>query len=149
MELETVLSPENVRLQLKGRTKEEVLQEMTELLFENGYITSREDFLKELYLREEEGITGIGDGIAIPHGKSEVVTRTAIAVGRNREGIQWETFDDKPVQVVILFAVRDVDRSQHIMLLSRVAELLCDKEVSKGLLKAEDTETILNILKGV
>lgn len=146
MNIRSVLSPENVKLELHGRTKDEVLQEMTELLFQNGCVTDREAFIKALYLREEEGITGIGEGIAIPHGKSSVVAKTAIAIGRNLDGIEWETFDDKPVRVVIMFAVRDVDMSQHIMLLSRVAELLCDGDVTAALFETKDTGEIIQIL---
>ena len=80
-------------------------------------------FIKALYLREEEGITGIGEGIAIPHGKSSVVAKTAIAIGRNLDGIEWETFDDKPVRVVIMLA----DRTGHLwpgMLLHSANNLL-------------------------
>lgn len=146
MNIRSVLSQENVKLELQGRTKDEVLREMSEMLYQNGCITDQEAFVKELYLREEEGITGIGEGIAIPHGKSPIVTKTVVAVGRNLEGIEWETFDDKPVRVVIMFAVRDVDVSQHVMLLSRVAELLCDKEVTNALLEAKTVEEIIKIL---
>lgn len=146
MEIATVLASENIKLELKGSTKQAVLREMSELLFQNGHITDVDGFVDELNLREEEGITGIGEGIAIPHGKSPLVKKTVIVVGRNLSGIEWETFDDKPVRIVIMFAVRDVDESKHIMLLSRVAELLCDKEITKALLEASDEESIINIL---
>lgn len=146
MHIRSVLSAENIKLALRGKTKAEVLREMSELLFQNGHITDVDAFVAELQLREAEGITGIGEGVAIPHGKSPVVTKTVVAVGRSRDGIAWESFDDKPVHVVILFAVRDVDRSQHVMLLSRIAELLCDKDVPNALLVAEGCEEIIQIL---
>lgn len=104
-------------------------------------------FIDELVHREAEGVTGIGEGIAIPHGRSAVVNRSVIAIGRTRADVSWETFDDKPVRCIIMFAIRDVDMSQHIMLLSHVAQLLLDKDVIDTLHHAHTVEEIVTVLR--
>ena len=115
LDIREVLLEENVNLDLNAGTKEEVFTQMTRMLYENGVIREEQPFIDELVHREAEGVTGIGDGIAIPHGRSAVVNRSVIAIGRTRTDVSWETFDDKPVRCIIMFAIRDVDMSQHIM----------------------------------
>lgn len=147
LDIREVLLEENVNLDLKAGTKQEVFTQMTRMLYENGVIREEQPFIDELVHREAEGVTGIGDGIAIPHGRSAVVNRSVIAIGRTRTDVSWETFDDKPVRCIIMFAIRDVDMSQHIMLLSHVAQLLLDKDVIDTLHHALTVEEIVNILR--
>ena len=147
LDIREVLMEENVNLDLNAGTKEEVFTQMTRMLYENGVIREEQPFIDELVHREAEGVTGIGDGIAIPHGRSAVVNRSVIAIGRTRTDVSWETFDDKPVRCIIMFAIRDVDMSQHIMLLSHVAQLLLDKDVIDTLHHARTVEEIVNILR--
>lgn len=150
MEIKDVLSIENININIKGSTKKEVIDEMVQSLYDLGNINSIEDFKKDIYLREEEGITGIGKGIAIPHGRGESVVKTSIMVGRADHPIEWEACDDEPVRFVIMFAVRNVDMSQHIVLLSKVAVLLCDDDIINQLMISKSKEEIYNILgKGV
>lgn len=148
LDIKEVLFDENVCLNLKATTKDEAISEMTKMLYRNQVIEDQKTFIKEIYERESEGITGIGDGIAIPHGRSKTVKKTVIAVGRSNEGIRdWETFDNKPVKCIIMFAIRDVDMSQHIMLLSHVAELLLDEDVIQVLHTAQTSSEIVNVLR--
>ncbi len=148
LDIKEVLFDENVCLNLNATTKDEVISEMTEMLYRNQVIEDQKTFIKEIYDRESEGITGIGDGIAIPHGRSKTVKKTVIAVGRADEGISdWETFDNIPVKCIIMFAIRDVDMSQHIMLLSHVAELLLDEDVIQVLHTAKTSKEIVNVLR--
>ena len=147
LDIREVLLEENVNLDLKAGTKEEVFTQMTRMLYENGVIREEQPFIDELVHREAEGVTGIGEGIAIPHGRSAVVNRSVIAIGRTRTDVSWETFDDKPVRCIIMFAIRDVDMSQHIMLLSHVAQLLLDNDVIDTLHHARTVEEIVNILR--
>ena len=147
LDIREVLLEENVNLDLNAGTKEEVFTQMTRMLYENGVIREEQPFIDELVHREAEGVTGIGDGIAIPHGRSAVVNRSVIAIGRTRTDVSWETFDDKPVRCIIMFAIRDVDMSQHIMLLSHVAQLLLDKDVIDTLHHTRTVEEIVNILR--
>ena len=147
LDIREVLMEENVNLELEARTKEEVFTQMTRMLYENGVIREEQPFIDELVHREAEGVTGIGEGIAIPHGRSAVVNRSVIAIGRTRADVSWETFDDKPVRCIIMFAIRDVDMSQHIMLLSHVAQLLLDKDVIDTLHHAHTVEEIVTVLR--
>ena len=147
LDIREVLMEENVNLELEARTKEEVFTQMTRMLYENGAIREEQPFIDELVHREAEGVTGIGEGIAIPHGRSAVVNRSVIAIGRTRADVSWETFDDKPVRCIIMFAIRDVDMSQHIMLLSHVAQLLLDKDVIDTLNHAHTVEEIVTVLR--
>lgn len=148
LDIKEVLFDENVCLNLSAATKNEAISQMTEMLYQNQVIEDKETFIKEIYDRESEGITGIGDGIAIPHGRSSTVKKNVIAIGRTDEAISdWESFDDKPVSCIIMFAIRDVDMSQHIMLLSHVAELLLDKDVIEVLHTAKTTKEIVQVLR--
>ena len=147
LDIREVLLEENVNLELEARTKEEVFTQMTRMLYENGAIREEQPIIDELVHRDSEGVTGNGDGIAIPHGRSAVVNRSVIAIGRTRADVSWETFDDKPVRCIIMFAIRDVDMSQHIMLLSHVAQLLLDKDVIDTLHHAHTVEEIVTVLR--
>ena len=150
IDINSVLSIENINLDIEAKTKDEAIKEMVSMLYKNGYISDEKAFLRDVYLREKEGITGIGKSVAIPHGRSKAVKKTTIAIGRSNNDISWETFDDKPVRCIIMFAVRDVDISEHLILLSHVAKLLCDDDIVKVLLNTTNKEEIINIFrKGV
>ena len=146
MDLMHVLTEENIVMQLKGVKKDEVLRELIRKLYDNGSITDEELFLKDVYEREKLGITGIGSGIAIPHGKSDAVKQTVIAIGKSKENLEWESLDDSPVNIVILFAVRDDDRETvHIKLLSKVASVLGDDEACLRIMEAKTKEELINV----
>lgn len=111
-----------VDLQMKATTKDEAIRHLSALLKEAGYITDMEEFITDIYLRESEGITGIGEGIAIPHGKSDSVTKIGIAVGKCENEVEWNSLDEKPVNVIFLFAVsKDQYNTNHLKLLSELA----------------------------
>ncbi|MBP9477039.1 MAG: PTS sugar transporter subunit IIA [Sebaldella sp.] len=148
MDITKVINENMINLNLKGRTKEEVLDEMSDLLFEHGVLTSKEEFLKDVYLREAEGQTGLGNYVAIPHGKSNSVLKTSLAIGRTTNDIAWETLDGKPVRCIILFAVRAIDKTTvHIKLLSQVAEALADDDVVEELLTKKNPKEIIELFK--
>lgn len=147
LDIKKVLFRENVCLDLKARTKDEVIREMVQMLYDNKVIENKEEFIEEIYQRESEGITGIEEGIAIPHGKSKTVNKSVIAVGRTKVDIEdWESFDEKPIRCIIMFAIRDVDVSEHIMLLSQVSEKLLDKDVIKVMHTAQTADEITDVL---
>lgn len=127
--LSEVLSEKVIDLALQATTKEEAIEELSWLLFKNGKIDCVEDFIEDVLLREKEGVTGLGKGIAIPHGKSESVIKTSIAIGRTQVPITWESLDDQPVTIVILFAVKNTDaNTTHIKMLQTIAICLADDE---------------------
>ena len=142
MEFNKVIKNQTIELNLQGRTKEEILEELTDLLVKDGAINDKDGFLKDVY----DSSTGIGGYVAIPHGKSKSVIRTSIAMGRTIHDIEWESLDGKPVKFIILFAVTEEDKNTtHIKLLSKVAGTLADEDVCKELLTVESTEDIIRI----
>jgi len=146
MDLAKVIKKETIKLNMEATTKDEALKELVELLYENNRISDKEAFLKDVYYRESLGTTGIGNYIAIPHGKSKFVNKTSLALGRTKQDIEWETLDGLPVRFIILFAVTDEDKtSVHVRLLAKVASTLGDDDVCAKLLVAKTNEEILNI----
>lgn len=146
VDLAKVIRKETIKLNMKATTKDEALEELTELLYDAGTLSNKEAFLEDVYYRETLGATGIGNGIAIPHGKSKFVSKTSIAFGKTKSDIKWETLDGKPVHFVILFAVTESDKnSVHVRLLSKVAAKLGDDEACEDLLKATTPEEVYEI----
>ncbi|MCL8337664.1 PTS sugar transporter subunit IIA, partial [Klebsiella pneumoniae] len=144
MDISTVLNVKNIKLNMTARTKEEVIEELTDLLIQDGAVTNKEDFIRDVWLREELGSTGFENHIAIPHGKSSGVSRTALAIGRTQHAIPWETMDGSDVRCVILFAVCLVDQNAtHIRLLAQVSGSLADDDIIAKLLVESDPHKII------
>lgn len=139
-----MLNVKNIKLNMTARTKEEVIEELTDLLIQDGAVTNKEDFIRDVWLREELGSTGFENHIAIPHGKSSGVSRTALAIGRTQHAIPWETMDGSDVCCVILFAVCLVDQNAtHIRLLAQVSGSLADEDIIAKLLVESDPHKII------
>lgn len=139
-----MLNVKNIKLNMTARTKEEVIEELTDLLIQDGAVTNKEDFIRDVWLREELGSTGFENHIAIPHGRSSGVSRTALAIGRTQHAIPWETMDGSDVRCVILFAVCLVDQNAtHIRLLAQVSGSLADEDIIAKLLVESDPHKII------
>lgn len=139
-----MLNVKNIKLNMTARTKEEVIEELTDLLAQDGAVTNKEDFIRDVWLREEQGSTGFENHIAIPHGKSSGVSRTALAIGRTQHTIPWETMDGSDVRCIILFAVCLVDQNAtHIRLLAQVSGSLADEDIIAKLLVESDPYKII------
>jgi len=147
MDISTVINKKNINLNLVANTRQEAIEELTDLLVMDGAVTDKNEFLKDVWLREEQGSTGFENHIAIPHGKSSAVARTTLAIGRTQHPIPWETMDGSDVRCIILFAVSLVDQNEnHIRLLSQVSGSLADDEIIEKLLNEEDPQEIINLL---
>jgi len=105
MEVKDIIDLKTVKTNMNVNTKEEALKELANLLLENGNISEEKGFIKDIYDREAEGQTGIGNYLAIPHGKSAYVKKIGVAIGINSTEIPWESLDDNGVKGIILFAV--------------------------------------------
>lgn len=139
-----MLNVKNIKLNMTAKTKGEVIEELTDLLIQDGAVTNKEDFIRDVWLREELGSTGFENHIAIPHGKSSGVSRTALAIGRTQHAIPWETMDGSDVRCVILFAVCLVDQNAtHIRLLAQVSGSLADEDIIAKLLVESDPHKII------
>lgn len=147
MDISSVLNVKNIKLNMLAKSKEEAIEELADLLVSDGAVFNKNIFLKDVWLREEQGSTGFENHIAIPHGKSSGVTRTALAIGRTQHQIPWETMDGSDVRCIILFAVCLVDQNAtHIRLLSQVSGSLADEEIVEKLLKEDSPQKIIDLL---
>ncbi|WP_101842596.1 PTS sugar transporter subunit IIA [Halobacillus sp. Marseille-P3879] len=145
MNLSKVMQPEIIDLSLSATNKKEAIEALADLMSTHGYIGSKEQFVADVYERELQGKTGIGDHIAIPHGKSESVIKNAIAIGRLQGEIEWETLDGEPVKVILLFAVKKEDSNTlHIKMLSQVAGALADEAICEQLLHSNNAMAIID-----
>lgn len=147
MDISSVLNVKNIKLNMMAKSKEEAIEELADLLVRDGAVINKDVFLKDVWLREEQGSTGFENHIAIPHGKSSGVARTALAIGRTQHQIPWETMDGSDVRCIILFAVCLVDQNAtHIRLLSQVSGSLADEEIVEKLLKEDSPQKIIDLL---
>lgn len=145
--IKEVIHQELIIENMNADTKLEALKEIVNLLDDKGYLTNPDEFLEDVLLREEEGVTGLGDGIAIPHGKSNGVKKTVIAIGKNNKGLDWGSLDEGLVEVIILFAVKKTDETTlHIKMLQKVAILLADDELLNKLRHATTGKEIYELL---
>lgn len=150
MELREILDKNIIRIGLEAASKDDALKKMSKLLYENGNIDDVDQFVKDIYLREQEGITGIGNGVAIPHGKSGSVNRIGVAIATLKEGIEWETLDGNKVNMIFMFCVgNDVNAARdHLVLLSKVAAKLADDELLEKISKAGSPDDVVAYLGG-
>ncbi len=148
MTLRNILDKDIIELDLKAKTKDDVIRQLSLRLLETGYIDDIDTFIKDIYLRESEGITGMGNQIAIPHGKSSAVRKIGIAIGRTKKAVKWESYDDKPVNLIFLFCVSDDNdfATNHMKLLAELAGKLGNDERTLKLQKAKTKNTLLDLL---
>ena len=146
IDLSKIISKDLLIVDSVSESKQEVLLELAKLLEKKEYITNAVNSLDDVYLRESEGITGIGNGIAIPHGKSKAVKKTTVAIAVLKNEINWETLDEKGVKVVSLFAVQDTDATTtHILLLQQVAILLANDNFLDSLKEVSSVDQLYEI----
>lgn len=147
MELNEVLFDEGITLNLQGTNKQEVFAELVELLYQNGRINDRQEFLKALQAREEEGVTGMGNGIAIPHGLSNCVVKPTIVYGFHPTGIEYESMDNVPTQMVFMIAVPNNSGKEHLALISKLAAKLIHEDFIKQLKEVKTKEEFLKLFQ--
>lgn len=148
MDLSEVIDENIIDLDVKGTTKDEVLRELSQRLYDNGYISDVEQFVKDIYVRESMGITGAGNHIAIPHGKSSAVNKITIAVGRSDHMVEWESYDEQPVNLFFLFCVSDDEgfAQNHMRLLAELAGKIGKDSLAEELQNAKTTAEVVKIL---
>lgn len=146
MRITQLLTENTIILDLKSRSKREVLDELAEQLDQAGKLNDKQQFTKDILAREEQSTTGIGDTIAIPHAKSEAVTTPAIAFGRSFEGIDFESLDGQPAQLFFMIAATAGANDDHLEALSRLATFLMDEKFRVNILEAESKQQVLDIV---
>ncbi len=145
MATKDMFSKNRICFDLKAANKDEVIKELIEILYEDGKITDKEKFRQAVLKREEEFSTGIGMGIAIPHGKSDTVKEASITFGRSNKGIDYESMDDKPAYLFFLISVPEESSDIHLRALSEISRKLMHTEIREKLSKAESFEEFIEV----
>ncbi len=147
MDVATILNVQQVEIDMEAQTQEEVIRKLSEKINEKQVLTNKDAYIGSVLERESQSTTGVGGGIAIPHGKSKGVLEAAIAVGKLKTPVEWKSLDDQPVSVVIMFAIPEKDKKDtHLKLLSQISMKLMDDDVVEKLKKETDKQKIVNIL---
>ena len=147
MTLMEILSGKSIIVGLKGQSKQEILEELVDALEVGDKITDREKVLEAVFQREEIMSTGIGHGIAIPHGKSEYVKELGGVLGIKTEGVEFDSLDGQPTFIFFLL-VSPMDVSgPHIKALARISRLLKGEDFRKELIACPDNETAIRTLE--
>ena len=136
-----------VRAHLKAKGKKEVIEELVNLLVETGEIEDEEELIRALLQREELGSTGIGQGVAIPHAKSDVVRGVIAAFGQSPEGIEFDAVDGKRAHLFFLLVAPTDSTGPHLKALARLSRLLRDKSFREALRKAKTDEELIRVIK--
>lgn len=147
MKISDLLDENLIELDLAGETKEEALSEMVELLKEEDKITAKDEFYETILAREEEGTTGLGRGVAIPHGKSEVVNELALVFGRSEEGIEFSSRDHKPVHLFFMVSDYAGHSPEYLKMVAQLTKNVRQDDYREELLNADSEEEVIEITK--
>ena len=146
MRITDLLDAKSISLNLSPKSKSEALDMAVDLMVKSGKINDREGYRKQVYLREEEGTTGIGEGMAIPHGKCDAVDRPGLAAMVIKDGVDFDSIDGDPVTLLFLIAAPNTEDNVHLDVLSKLSVLLMDEEFSKSLRNAKSVDVFLSIV---
>lgn len=145
--LTDILTSIRVKVPLEAATKDEVLRELVDVLVRDGAVVEPEEALRVVQQREEVLSTGIGHGVALPHGKTAAVPEMVIAAGVTRDPLEFDALDAAPVRLVFLLLGPESAAGAHIKALSRISRLVRKPDVRERLLSANDSETFLEVLR--
>ncbi|MDE5680194.1 MAG: PTS sugar transporter subunit IIA, partial [Lachnospiraceae bacterium] len=137
MKITDLLKKESIELNAAPTGKSEALKLAVSLMEKSGNIKDRESYEKQVFAREEEGTTGIGEGIAIPHGKCEAVTAPGLAAMVIPNGVDFDSLDGEPVNLLFLIAAPNTKDNVHLDVLSRLSVLLMDEKFADNLKHAK------------
>lgn len=146
MKIRDLLAAESIQLSGTAAGKQDALDKMVDLMAKSGKINDVETYRKGVYAREEESTTGIGEGIAIPHCKSDAVDRPGLAAMVLPDGVDFDSLDGEKVDLIFLIAAPNTKENVHLDVLSKLSVLLMDEEFTKNLRSAKTVEEFLSII---
>lgn len=146
MKITELLKKEFILEQLKAKSKQEVLAELAGVFVKGKIKFDSGAMLRVLMEREKLGSTGIGDGVAIPHGKLAGLDEILVAFGRSREGIAFEALDGKPVHLFFLLMAPENSAGQHLKALAKISRMLKDREFRKKLLETQMHDDLVRVI---
>ncbi len=147
MKVHELLSTKNILTEFKNENKEDVINELVDLLKGDERVLDLEDVRKCVFEREEKMSTGVGKGFAIPHGKTNSVSDILAAFGKSEAPIEYNSLDGEPVHLVFLLIGKENLLAKHIKLLSRISRMMNNEEFRKRLVEAESKESILKLFQ--
>lgn len=146
MRITDLLDKRSISLSGTPKSKSEALDQVVELMVNSGKINDKEAYRKQVYAREEESTTGIGEGIAIPHGKCDAVDRPGLAAMVVKDGVDFDSLDGEPVTLIFLIAAPNTEDNVHLDVLSKLSVLMMDEDFSQALRGARSVEEFLAII---
>jgi len=146
MKIIDLLDEKSIRLNAAASSKKEALNQIINLISQTGNITNKDEYKKIVFEREEQGTTGIGEGIAIPHGKSSKVKKATLAAMVIPNGVEFESLDNKKVNLMFLIAAPETKDNIHLEVLSKLSALLMDEEFREKLRRAKSQKEFLNFI---
>ena len=147
MKLGDVLTPAQIRVQLESTTKRSVLRELVALLPSAKTPESCDAILESVMERESKMSTGIGQGVAIPHGRSDLIPDMEMAFGISRVPIEFDSLDGKPVEIFFLIVTTPAKAGAHIQALARISRLLASERLREGLAEVRSAEGVLELFR--
>jgi len=148
--MSNIINKNLIKLDINNHNKEEIIKILANLINDENRLNNYDTYVEEVLHRENLTTTGIGYGIAIPHGKCKAVEVPTVAVGRIRKGVEWESLDDNPVQVVFLLAVPEESASdEHLRIIAALSRKLMNEEFRHELFNSADEEKLLELLSNV
>lgn len=146
MTIRNLLAAESINLNGTPAGKTEALNQCIDLMAKSGKIADVEKYRKGVFAREEEGTTGIGMGIAIPHCKSDAVTKAGLAAMVVKDGVDFESLDGTPAKIIFLIAAPNTEDNVHLQVLSKLSVMLMDEQFTNSLINAGSVDEFLNII---
>jgi PTS system nitrogen regulatory IIA component len=146
MKITDILDEASIIQDLRSTSKKGVLEELSDVLVEGGKLPDRDKVVEVLLDREKLGSTGIGDGIAIPHGKMKGIEDLVTSFGRSTKGINFESIDNKPTHLFFLLVAPENSAGIHLKALARISRLLKDPSFRNRLMEAKDRRDLFAII---
>jgi len=146
-EINQLLRPEHVRIDLSGSTKTDVIDALVDLLEGHPGVDELEAVRSAIFEREDMMSTGVGKGLGLPHAKTSAVTETVAAFATTAAPVDFGAIDDEPIRLLLLLVGPEEHKSQHIKILGRISRLVSREQLRRDLLDAETPETVISVLR--
>ena len=146
MKITDLLTKDSISIGISLQNKSDAIDTAVGLMNNLNNLKDLEEFKRQVYIREEKGSTGVGEGVAIPHGKSSVVTKPGLAAMTIPDGVEFESLDGNPVKLLFLIAAPDNDSNVHLEILATLSKLLMDEKFINSLVNAKSKEEFLEII---
>lgn len=150
MNVTSLIKQESIVMSLDAQTKEECIEKMAGIMAGAGFVSDVAAYVETVLNREKSGSTGVGFGVAIPHGKSKGVRETGLAFAKLSKPIDWQSLDDNPVSIVFLIAVPEEKAgNEHLHILAAISRKLIHEDFRQSLMEAQSAEDVIRILETV